>query len=110
MASFDGLIMYQQIIIDKPQVKVFNVPTLNQRMGDSQVTNTNLTAEEKSFLGHMNMFGSEGYPVRKVKGGWVWAEFFGVKGAPVIYKTKKACVAAIETYIDILIDKNAGRA
>lgn len=31
-----GQIMYQQIILDKPPVRVFNVPTLNHSLGETK--------------------------------------------------------------------------
>lgn len=69
----------------------------------------NLTVPESDWLQHMSMFGSAGYPVQKAGRGWIWTEFWGVKGAPVVYKTKRECVAAIERYYAILLDKHAGR-
>lgn len=72
-------------------------------------TPDNRTAAEKDFHRHV-MFGSAAYPIRKVGNGkWLWVEFWGVKGAPTVYRTKKAAAKAIETYIDILCDKAAGR-
>jgi len=72
--------------------------------------NPNLTKVENDFLQHIQMWGSDAYPCRKVGNGkWIWEEFWGVKGAPTVYGTKKECVAAIERYIDVLIDKTAGR-
>lgn len=68
-----------------------------------------LTVPESDFLQHVTMFGSAGYPVQKVGRRWLWVEFWGVKGAPTVYKTKRECVAAIERYLDILLDKHAGR-
>lgn len=69
-----------------------------------------LNKAENDFLQHIGMWGSAAYPVRKTAGGkWLWHEFWGVKGAPVVYKTKKAAVEAIERYLDILRDKAAGR-
>jgi hypothetical protein len=68
-----------------------------------------LSQAESQFLNHMMMFGSDGYPVQKKGRNWFWTEFYGVKGAPTTYKTKRECVAAIELYIDILCDKKAGR-
>lgn len=69
-----------------------------------------LNENESSFLRHMTRWGSDGYPVRKLEGAhWVWNEFFGIKGAPIVYRTKRACVAAIEAYLDVLRDKHAGR-
>ncbi len=71
---------------------------------------TVLSQPENDFLRHMMMFGSDGYPVRKVSSGrWVWDEFWGVKGAPTVYKTKREAAAAIGRYIDILIDRTAER-
>lgn len=68
-----------------------------------------LTSNERSWLNHMVMWGSAGYPVRKVGRGWHWEEFFGVKGAPTVYKTKREAVAAVERFEEILLDKLAGR-
>lgn len=68
-----------------------------------------LTENERRFLTHNTRWGSDGYPITKIKGGWVWHESYGVKGAPVVFKTKKAAGEAIENYIDILCDKLAGR-
>lgn len=64
---------------------------------------------ETRFHNHMGRWGSDGYPIRKVRSGWVWDEFCGVKGAPTVYKTKRAASSAIETFLDILCDKSAGR-
>ena len=68
-----------------------------------------LTENEAQFLNHVMMFGSDGYPIQKSRRGWLWIEFFGCKGAPIVYKTKRDCVEAVGRYIDILIDKKAGR-
>jgi hypothetical protein len=50
---------------------------------------------------HVNMFGSDGYPVSKAGRGWVWREAFGVNGSPIVYKTKRAAVAAFEAWCDV---------
>ena len=56
-----------------------------------------LNQAENDFLRHITMWGSAAYPTQKVGNGkWIWREFWGVKGAPTVYKTKKACVEAIE--------------
>lgn len=69
-----------------------------------------LNQAEANWLQHMIRFGSEGYPVRKLRGGrWIFDEFFGVKGTPTVYKTKREAVAAIERYEDVLVEKAAGR-
>lgn len=69
----------------------------------------NRTQAEKDFQRHITMFGSDGYPVQKYGRGWHWIDFWGVKGAPTVYKTKRAAHEAIERYLDILCDKAAGR-
>ncbi len=69
----------------------------------------NLTQAEHDFQQHIGMFGSDAYPVQKIGRRWQWVDFWGVKGAPTTYKTKRECVSAIEAYLDILLDKTAGR-
>jgi hypothetical protein len=50
-----------------------------------------LTDGERSLLTHVCRFGSDGYPIRKLGRGWVWhSEGRGIKGPPVIFKTKRA--------------------
>lgn len=69
-----------------------------------------ITDNEKELLGHISKWGSDGYPVRKVGAGkWIWFEFFGCKGAPTVYKTKREAFQAFEAYQDILLDALAGR-
>lgn len=68
-----------------------------------------LTLQESDFLSHVQMWGSASYPVQKIGSRWQWVEFWGIKGAPTTYKTKKAAVAAVEAYVNILLDKHAGR-
>lgn len=67
------------------------------------------TDAERDFHGHMMMFGSAGYPIRKVGRVWIWEDFWGVKGSPTTYKTKKAASEAVERFIHVLCDKAAGR-
>jgi hypothetical protein len=70
----------------------------------------NLSEGENQILQHVGRWGSDGYPVRKLSAGrWIWDESFGVKGAPVVYKTKRAAVQAFERFVDVLIDRHAGR-
>lgn len=68
-----------------------------------------LSDNEESFLRHMMRWGSDGYPVSKVGQSWHWVDFRGCSGAPTVYKTKREAEVAVENYIDILIDKKAGR-
>lgn len=70
-----------------------------------------LSPEEQALLTHVTMFGSAGYPIRKLARGsrWVWDDAFGVKGTPTVYKTKRAAVAAFEVWCSLMRDKLAGR-
>ena len=69
-----------------------------------------LSEAENNFQRHISRFGSKGYPVHKIGSRrWIWADFWGVKGAPVVYRTKRAAVAAVELYLEILCDRSAGR-
>ncbi len=68
-----------------------------------------LSQGENEWLRHMNMFGSDGYPVRKTGSRWMFERAFGVGGTPIVYKTKRAAIAACEAFYAILRDKAAGR-
>lgn len=65
-----------------------------------------LSIAESDWLQHMTRFGSDGYPVRKVGRNWQWVEFWGVRGAPTVYRTKREAVAACERYESILIERH----
>lgn len=69
----------------------------------------NLTTGEIDLLNHISMWGSTAYPVQKFGRNWQWVEFWGVKGAPTVYKTKREAVAAFELFMDVLRDRLAGR-
>lgn len=69
----------------------------------------NLTVGENEFLKHMQRWGSDGYPVGKLGRKWQFSSAFGVGGTPVLYPTKKLASGAVEAYINILLDKVAGR-
>ncbi|MFL5909461.1 MAG: hypothetical protein ACJ768_02665 [Gaiellaceae bacterium] len=60
-----------------------------------------LTEDEQSLVTHISMWGSDGYPVRKLGRGWWW-EYRETVKAPQIYKTKRAAVAAFETFLEVL--------
>ena len=68
-----------------------------------------LSDAENDFLAHMQRWGSDGYPIAKAGRKWFWAPAFGILGSPIAYPTKTAAVAAVEAYLDILVDKLAGR-
>lgn len=62
-----------------------------------------LTEDEKSLMTHISRFGSDGYPVAKVGSHhWVWGPFRSIKGAPVVFPTKKQAVQSFENYMDSL--------
>lgn len=69
----------------------------------------NLTKPENDFLAHMSRYGRDGYPIQRLGRKWQWTDFWGIKGAPVLYKTKRECTEAIERYLDILRSKAGGR-
>ncbi len=62
-----------------------------------------LTEEEQHDLDHNMRWGSDGYPLSKVKSGWLLKHF------PKVFKTKKSAGEQWEKYIDILLDKKANR-
>lgn len=66
-----------------------------------------LSANENDILKHIGRWGSDGYPIQKTgTGRWIWHEFYGVKGSPIVYRTKKAAWAAFEAYYDILLARS----
>ncbi len=68
-----------------------------------------LTEAENRWLQHVQMWGSDAWPILKLKRGWIWDEAWGVAGAPTVYKTKREAMDAIECYIQALLDRLAGR-
>ncbi len=75
----------------------------------TSTTENRLSQAESDFLRAIMMWGSSAYPVQKMGNRWFWTEFWGVRGAPTAYKTKREAVEAVERYISILCDKKAGR-
>ena len=67
------------------------------------MTYPNLTEEQTRELVHWSHFGSDGAPVTKAGSGWHVEHF------PKTFQTKRAAMAAWESYIDALIDRKAGR-
>jgi len=62
-----------------------------------------LTDTERWLVGHVTMFGSDGYPVRKMKSGkWHWE--CRELHAPQFFKTRREAVAHFERYQDMLHD------
>lgn len=62
---------------------------------------TPLTDAERALAAHVNMFGSDGYPLRKLGGRWFWVDAFGVRGTPIAYRTKREATAAFEVWLEL---------
>lgn len=60
-----------------------------------------LSEDERALVQHVRMWGSGGYPVAKLGRGWVWRDWRGVRGSPIVYKTKRDAVAAFEGWMDL---------
>lgn len=61
-----------------------------------------VTEAERRLMQHVSMFGSDGYPVRKLGAArWVWGTD-EVKGPPTVFKTKGAAVAHFETWMEVI--------
>ena len=68
-----------------------------------------LTADERKLMTHMSMWGSDGYPLRKLGRGWIVQGVRGLGSFPKVYKTKKEAASMWERYVGILRDRKAGR-
>lgn len=68
-----------------------------------------LSENQKFCLGHISMFGSAAYPIRKMGGKWFVMGIRGCGTCSTAFKTKKEAVAQFEKYYDLLLDYNAGR-
>ena len=68
-----------------------------------------VTPDERALLNHVSRWGSDGYPVQKIGSRWHWRDWRSVKGAPVVYRTKREAVAAFEAFYQIVLDASAGR-
>lgn len=62
-----------------------------------------LTKQQQSDLTHWSMWGYEGYPITKHGRSWF------VRDCPKGFKTKREAVKQWENYIQLLLDKKAGR-
>jgi len=66
-----------------------------------------LDEDEAFILTHVDHFGSDGYPIRKV-GRYHWTWSYRSKFGPGLLKTRKEAVRMFELHLDILRDKLAG--
>lgn len=57
-----------------------------------------LSENERALMTHISRFGSDGYPVHKLGKKWVHGDAFGVRGSPIVFKTKKEAVASFEAW------------
>lgn len=66
-----------------------------------------LSEDERSLLIHISRWGSEGWPIHKVGSHhWVWGPFLSIKGAPVVFKTKKAACESFEKYYNSVLARH----
>ena len=67
-----------------------------------------LTDDERALLMHVTRWGSDGYPIQKLKRGWTWS-YRSIQGPPVVFRTRREAVASFEAFENVLIDAKAGR-
>lgn len=60
-----------------------------------------LTDDERDLLVHIRMWGSDGYPVRKV-GSRHWSWDYRSLESKVCFHTKREAVASFEAYLEVL--------
>lgn len=64
-----------------------------------------ITEDERALLLHVSRWGSDGYPVNRLRAGrWTWGPFRSVNGPPVVFRTKREAVASFERFCEILIE------
>lgn len=69
-----------------------------------------LTDGEKRLMTHVSMFGSDGYPIRKLGNRWIVdLEAYG-RNHPGMFLTKRAAVKAFESFEETLRDRSAADA
>lgn len=60
---------------------------------------------QRRLLTHCGMFGSEGWPIVKLRRCWMW-DTDAVKGPPTVFRTKREAMESFRTYLDILIERS----
>lgn len=68
-----------------------------------------ISKDEYAWLQHIQRWGSDAYPVRKIGRKWSFERMFNVGGTPTLYTTQRKAIEAVELFYDHLLDKNAGR-
>ena len=64
-----------------------------------------LTDDEAALFYHVQLFGSDGYPVEKLGRLWVVRDWRTVKGPPTVFKTKGAAVAQFEAWEALALER-----
>lgn len=75
----------------------------------SPIEAARLSEPEHCWLKHMQRWGSDGYPVAKRGRKWWVDQAFGAGGCPSPFKTKRDAIAFCDRYLQLLLDKLAGR-
>jgi hypothetical protein len=68
-----------------------------------------ISEDERALMTHVTMWGSDGYPVRKLGRGWTW-DYRSIKGPPIVYRTKRAAVTQLESFLTVLREAYAEEA
>lgn len=69
------------------------------------MTRRPITDDERALVSHVMRWGSDGYPVRKMRTGvWVWGDWRSITGPPTVFKTKREAVASFERFHEILLE------
>ena len=61
-----------------------------------------VTEDERALLQHVSRWGSDGYPVQKLKSRWTWGPWRSVKGPPTTFRTKREATASFELFLDLV--------
>src|SRR6476659_4699548 len=61
-----------------------------------------ITEDEKALVQHCCMWGSKGYPVRRLGGKWAWGPWRSIQGPPTMFRTKREAAASFEAFYEVL--------
>ncbi len=65
-----------------------------------------LTDTEAALLYHVQMYGSDGYPISKLKGPkWLIGPYRDWQGFPIVFKTKRAAFERFELWITLALER-----
>lgn len=78
-------------------------PALSERNARLLDNTRGTTEDERWLLDHVCRWGSDGYPILRLKRGWlINSDFRGVPHFPTVFKTKRAAVNQLEAFLDVL--------